>query len=254
LRGNHPCFLEEPQWQDVIFSKPSDSILESEWVDSWQVLPMMCLIPRLVTDCREIIQNQSSKVSEEIFEERISSLFTAADDLRHSLMNLAERYGWQAERYSPVLAPRSPGDSFRVFCDHEDQRTANFGNYLSAVMLINRILIAIRPSMQWLEQKNRTYALEIQYLHSFLKSHEQLREYFLIHSERVALAILLTSGYWSGVRGLENASAHDPNTSDGGKLIDPWKWNLFDDILTAKSIDAPLMYVRPSNFYIISCS
>ncbi len=36
LRENRPCFLEAPQWQAVIMSKPADSILESEWVDSWQ--------------------------------------------------------------------------------------------------------------------------------------------------------------------------------------------------------------------------
>lgn len=203
---------------------------------------MMCLVPRLMTECRSILRNHSSgKATESEAVEKIKRLAEAADDLRQSLLNMADRHGWQAGRYFPVLAPREPREHYRVFFDHEDQRAANFTNYLSALAIVNRILIAVRPSMHWLEQKNRRCALEIQYIHSFIKSQDRLREIYLVHSERVALAILLTSGYWSGSRDPEGGSAFDPSFSDGGKLIDEWKWDAFDDILCARKIDAPLM-------------
>jgi hypothetical protein len=242
LRNDHPCFLEDPVWQHIIFSKPADSILENEWTDTWEAVAMMCLVPRLMTDCRSIIRSHSSgKATESEAKTKIERLATAAEDLRHSLLNMADRYGWQAGRYSPVLAPRKPGDTYRVFFDRDDQRAANFTNYLSALAMVNRILVAVRPSMHWLEQKNRWCALQIQYVHSFIKSHDRLREIYLVHSERVALAILLTSGYWTGTRDQEGGSAFDPQFSDGGRLIEEWKWDAFDDILCARKIDAPLM-------------
>jgi hypothetical protein len=148
--------------------------------------------------------------NESEFAERIEKLAKAADDLRHTFLNLADRYGWEAGRFLPVLAPRKPGESHRVFHDREDARSAHFSNYLSSILIVNRILIAMRPSMEWLEAKNRSCALEIQYIHSFLRSHPQLRQVYLVHSERVALSVLLTSGYWTGGRDPENASAHDP--------------------------------------------
>ncbi len=58
LRDDHPCFVEEPEWQRVIHSKPSDSILGDEWMDTWAVLPIMALIPRLMTECRAIVLHQ----------------------------------------------------------------------------------------------------------------------------------------------------------------------------------------------------
>ncbi len=83
------------------------------------------------------------------------------------MLDLADMHGWQADRYAPILAPRRLGDSYRVFCDREDQRAANFANNLSGLAIVNRILISIRPSMQWLESKNQAHALDIQYMHSF---------------------------------------------------------------------------------------
>jgi hypothetical protein len=152
-----------------------------------------------------------------------------------------------------VLAPRADGDSHRVFCDHEDMRAANFANYLSGLVVVQRVLMAVRPSMRrWLEPRNRTAALEINYLHSFLKSQEQLRTVFIVHSERVAQAILLTSGYWiSSSSGLGSSSAkvagsaYDPDAPGGGRLIEEWKWTMFDEILCARKVDAPLMSVSP---------
>lgn len=194
-----------------------------------------------MTECRAIVRGQASKVAEDVFRERIEKLASAATEIRHSLLIMAERCGWDSGRYDSILAPRNVGEHYRVFCDREDQRAANYANYLSGMLMVNRILLAVRPSMQWLEQKNRKKALEIQYIHAFVKSDNQLRNVYLVHSERVALAVLLTSGYWKEPRGTENARAYDSQSLDGGRIIDQWKFDAFDDVLCARKIDAPLM-------------
>ncbi|KAH8899333.1 hypothetical protein GQ53DRAFT_816488 [Thozetella sp. PMI_491] len=240
LRDDHPCFMDHPEWQDVLASKPSDSMIKDEWVDSYRSLPLMCLVPRLLSSCRDIVRNRDSQTRE-----NIESLVAAASLLRQAFLDMGAKFDWKPGRYMPILAPRTEDDFPRVFCDAEDQRTANYGNHLSSLVIVNRILLALRPSAIALEAESRTSALEIQYLHSYLKSQPDLRKIWLVHSERVALAILLTSNYWTSTRGAENGNAHDPRADGGGNLIEPWKFDVFDDTLCARKTDAALMFHYP---------
>jgi hypothetical protein len=236
LRDDHPCFLEQPEWQDIILTPPSDTIIADEWVDSYQVLPLMCILPRLLHACRDVVNDKVSQTSE-----KIESLVASASYYRKSLMELAEKHGWKPGLYSPLLGPRQPLGGWRTFCDREDMRAENFGNYLSALAVVNRILFAVRPSSEHLEAEARSSAMEIQYLHSFIKSEPSLQSAILIHSERVALAVLTTSNYWMASRNASNGTAFDPKIPGGGNIIESEKFGLFDDILTARAIDAPLM-------------
>ena len=63
LRDDHPCFLEQPEWQDIILSPPSDTIITDEWVESYKVLPLMCLLPRLIHGCRSIVNDKVSQTA-----------------------------------------------------------------------------------------------------------------------------------------------------------------------------------------------
>jgi len=236
LRDDHACFLEQPEWQDIIRTKLSDSMIEDEWEDSYRALPLTCLIPRLFHDCRDIVRNKSSQTPD-----RISAVVAAASHLRQSFLDLAERHGWKAGRYSPLLAPRSAHGGWRVFCDREDLRAANYGNFLSGLVIVNRVLYALRPSAAHVEQDSRASALEIQYLHSFIKTEPRLNKLLMIHSERVALAIVLTSNHWSAKRSEENGPAFDPMTPGGGNIVEVDKFNHFDAILCAKTVHAPLV-------------
>ncbi|KAH8905941.1 hypothetical protein BR93DRAFT_969175 [Coniochaeta sp. PMI_546] len=237
LREDHSCFLERPEWQAILATKPADSIILEEWTDSWRCLPLMCLIPSLLSSCRDIVRKRASQTAE-----KIEALVTSTSSLRASFLDMAEKYGWKSGRYSPVLAPRNAAkDDWRLFNDAEDQRAANYGNYLSALVIINRILYALRPSAEKLEEESRLLSLEIQYLHTFLKTEPLLRKLYLVHSERVALSILLTSAHWASDRTQENGIAFDPKAVEGGHIIEQWKFDTFDDILCARSVSADLM-------------
>lgn len=237
LRDDFPCFLERPEWQAIFATKPADSIIAEEWTDSWRCLPLMCLIPSLVSSCRYIVRNRASQTAKQI-----EALVTSASSLRTSFLDMAEKYDWKYGRYSPVLAPRNAmRDDWRLFNDAEDQRAANYGNYLSALVILNRILFALRPSAENLEEESRRSALEIQYLHAFLKTEPLLRKLYIVHAERVALSILLTSAHWTSGRTDENGAAYDPEAADGGHIIEQPKFDLFDDILCARRVSADLM-------------
>ena len=236
LRDDHACFLDQPEWQDIIRTKLPDSMIQEEWEDSYRCLPLTCLIPRLFHECRDIVRNKWSQTPD-----RINAFVAAVSLLRQSFLDMAEKYDWKPGRYSPLLAPRSAHDGWRVFCDKEDLRAANYGNFLSGLVVVNRMLFSVRPSAVHVEQDSRASALEIQYLHSFIKTEPRLNSMVMIHSERVALAIVLTSNHWSAERSSANGPAGDPKTPGGGNIIDVDKFNHFDAILCAKTIHAPLV-------------
>ena len=196
----------------------------------------MCLIPRLFHDCRAMVRNKSLQSAD-----RIDGLVAAASHLRQSFLDMAERYGWKPGLYSPLLAPRSADDGLRLFCTKEDFRAVNYGNFLSGLVVVNRIIYALRPSAVHVEQESRASALEIQYLHSFIKTEPKLNSVLSIHSERVALAIVLTSNQWSADRTGHNGPAFDPKSAGGGNVIAVETFNRFDAILCAKMVDAPLV-------------
>lgn len=237
LRDDFACFLEHPEWQAVFANKPTDSIIAEEWTDSWRCLPLMCLIPRVLSTCRDIVRNSTSQTAE-----KIDALATSASSLRQSFLDMGRKHGWEFSRYSPVLAPRDASkDNWRLFNDAEDQRAANYANYLSALLILNRILLAVRPSVRDLEEESRRSSLEIQYLHTFVKAEPLLRKLYLVHAERVALSVLLTSAHWTSPRTEENGTAFDPKVAEGGNVIEQWKFDSFDDILCARTVSADLM-------------
>ncbi len=236
LRDDHACFLDQPEWQDVLASKPTDPMITHRWADSYRCLPLMCLVPRLVSSSRDIVRTGTSQTRG-----NIESLVAAASLMRELLLDMAKRYDWKPERYSPVFAPRDPKDCPRLFCDSEDQRGANYANYLSSLIMVNRILLALRPSAMALEVESRASAMEVQYLHSYLKAQHRLRKLYLVHSERVALSIITTSRYWTSARGEENGNAFDPIADRGGNIIERWKFDMYDDTLCARRTDAALM-------------
>ncbi len=184
-----------------------------------------------------MVRNKASQTPD-----RIEGLVASASYLRKSFLNMAEKHGWKAGNYSPLLESRHSRDDWRMYCDAEDQRAENYANYLSGLAMVNRILVALRPSAASLEQETKASALEIQYLHSFIKTMEpKLQSMYLIHSERVALAVMLTSSRWSSERSKENGPAFDPTLVGGGHIIEQWKLDEFDDILCARAVDAPLV-------------
>ena len=211
-------------------------MIEHEWEYSYRCLPLMCLIPRLFHDCRDIVRNKSSQTPE-----RIDSLVAAASHLRQSFLDMAERYGWKPGLYSPLMAPRDAHSEWRVFCDKEDLKAVNYDNFLSGLAVVNRIIFALRPSAVHVEHESRASAMEIQYLHSFIKTEPRLNRMMMIHSERMALAIVLTSNHWTAARTGENGCAFDPKTPGGGNIIDMDTFDRFDAILCAKTVDAPLV-------------
>jgi hypothetical protein len=233
LRDGHACFLEEAEWQEVLMTPRENSALFAEWSDTWQVLPLMCFIPGLLNQCREVLRNSSPG--------SIKRVADSTQALREKFLQLAKENDWESSKYLPVLAPRNVGDDLRLFCDHDDQRAANYGNFLSGLAVINRIILALRPSMWELEFETCTRAIEIQHLHSFIKSTSWLRKIYLVHSERVALAILSTTDLWTGPRDNQGPPAYDAGVVDGGRLIESWKFDVFDDILRARKGDAALM-------------
>lgn len=255
LRDNHGCFLDQPAWQPVIETVPADSILPAEWTETYRCLPLLAHIPRLMMRARSIVHNSTQQTPAQI-----AALVVAAAELKTRFVDMMEpaaEPGTSAEtaprtaRYSPVLAPRRPGEQFRYLCDREDMRTAHHVNYLSAIIMLNRILLALRPSattttraaigQQPIEAETRAAALEIQYLHSFVKAEPRLRGIWLVHPERVAMAAILTSTYWDSPRTDENGCAFDPDSPDGGRIIEAWKFDEFDDIMCARRVEAPLM-------------
>lgn len=214
-------------------------------------LPLLAFVPRLMTRCRAIVRDPAKQTAA-----NIEGLVAAIVSLRERFMFLGRRQGWiegvgsqdrpsssSSSAYSPVLAPRRPGDAFRYFSDREDMRVADYVNYLCAMAILNRALLAVRPSAQLLEHESRAWALEVGYLHSFIKSEPQLRDVWLVHAERVAQAVTLTSSYWSTAREqtYDNGSAFDPNIAGGGLVIERWKFDAYDDIMCAREVDAPLM-------------
>jgi hypothetical protein len=217
-------------------TKPADSMIVNEWTESYRCLPLMCLLPRLLRSCRDIVGNKHSQTAG-----KIESLAASATRFREAFLDMADKHGWRPGRYSPVLAPRDIHSHPRVFCDAADQAAANYGNYLSGLTIVNRIIFALRPSAKHLEVESQSSALEIQYLHSHLKTESVLQGVYLVHSERVALSVALTLSDWGQKRSQENGRAFDPDTPDGGNIVERWKFDKFDDILCARAVDAPLM-------------
>jgi len=212
-------------------------MIAREWTESYRCLPLICMIPRLLSTCRDIVRNSDSQTSK-----NIEALVASASFLRQSFLDMAEKYDWEIGRYAPLLEARNSQDYWRVFCDAEDQKAENYANYLSGLAVIDRILFAVRPSAVHLEEEARTSALEIQYLHSFIKTLDpKLQDIYLIHSERMALSVVLTSKLWSSPRSDDNGGAFDPKLDGGGNIIEQWKFDKFDGILCARAIDAPLM-------------
>lgn len=251
LRDNHECFLEQPAWQSVLATVPADSILPSEWTETYRCLPLLSHIPRLMSRARALIHDRSQQTPT-----RIGNLVAAVTALKARFVAMeAEAVGTSsataATRYSPVLAPRQPGEPFRYLCDREDMAAAHRANHLCAVVILNRILLALRPSattatagvVRPLEAETREAALEIQYLHSFVKSEPRLRGVWVVHAERVAVAAVLTSSYWDSPRGDDNGCAFDSGSpdGDGGRIVEAWKFDAFDDVMCARRGDAPLM-------------
>ncbi len=237
LRDDHPCFLEQPEWQDIIQSKPADSLIAAEWTDSYRCLPLLCALPRLLSACRDIVRHRPSQTAD-----RIDALVASAGCLRRALLDMAERWRWQPARYSPLLESRGPRDEWRLFCDAEDQNAENYANFLSGLAVVDRLLFALRPSAESLERETRASALEIQYLHSFIKTLDPtLQSLYVIHSERMALAVVLTSSRWASPRTQDNGLAFDPNAAGGGHIIEEWKFDEFDPLLRRRALYAPLV-------------
>jgi hypothetical protein len=193
-----------------------------------------------VSSCREIVRNSAHQTAE-----RIEALVASAYLLRKAYLDIAEKYGWKHNLYSPLLAPRQAGQPHRVFCDAEDQRAENYCTYLHGLILVDRVILAVRPSSTALEEECQSAATEIQRLHSFIKLEPQLKNLYIIHSERISLAALITSTLFVAQRAPENGCAFDPRVEGGGNIIERWKYDMFDDIVCARTIDAPLMYVGP---------
>jgi hypothetical protein len=236
LRDDIPCFLDKPEWQEILLNKPADSMISEEWTHSWQCLPLLCFVPRLLTICREIVRNKQKQT-----EEAIESLVVSASLLRNSFLDMAAKHGWKSGVSWPILAPRNPDEPARAFCDVDDQKTENFANYLSALAVIDRILFALRPSAVHLEQESVTACLEIQYIHSYLKEDAWLSKFWLVHAERMALSVLMTSAQWESERTIDNGPAFDPKIPGGGFIVDREAFDMFDDILSARTTSTLLM-------------
>jgi hypothetical protein len=232
LISNHPCFLDESAWQNVLSVDFATCSRKSryDW-DIRGIIPYLCKVPRLMMECRAILRNTERENNDE-------DTVARSLELRGTFLTLASTRKWDIHSLTTVLDTTYHNAGVkRCFFNRDDLNTANFCNHAMGMMMINRIIHALRAECSDLEEESQRLARLVINLHSRIENDNELRPLYRVLSLRVAHAVMSTETVWQP-QPRDDAQwqqGSDGLTSKSG--ISLFAFNMYDRLLCGPSME-----------------
>jgi hypothetical protein len=141
-------------------------------------------------ECRAILRNTEGENNDE-------DTVARSLELRGTFLNLASTRKWDIHSLTTILGTTYHNTGAkRCFFNRDDLNTANFCNHAMGMMMVNRIIHALRAECSDLEEESQRLARLVIHLHSPIENDSELRPLYRVLSLRVAHAVMSTETVW----------------------------------------------------------
>lgn len=157
FNNNHPCFLQEPEWQSFLSRSVASVTGATPNLEPTQTfLSVWCQMPGLVYDCQQILEQDCFHDAEEF-----ARLAQKAIKLRSVLIEIC-----------PPSPPQllNPKKRMWYVFDEEEQDMGNYSNFVMMLAICDRVILALEGGSTNLEFEAYDKAQEVIDLHEAILS------------------------------------------------------------------------------------